>query len=196
MDKRSIFIRLSQHDQDEIDRIFDLKRRISASDAVTEKAVVDSAEREPIIRLGVTGEYVVAKAFGGTVVEDPHLIGGEWDVETYNGRTIEVKTTQKPGRNFILYGDDPERFKADYGVLVWRYSDDSYGVYGWITRGQWLAGYEVVMLRRPTMLYRYRQMESAWLFPDLQLGAPDEGRRSSPSKVRVARSSSASRIES
>jgi hypothetical protein len=144
------------------------RQALSRGSGTVEKAVVSPPEYMRIIHLGVMGEWAVAEWLHGEVLEPDGIIGAEADVLLPSNESIEVKTTRRRQLNFILFGDDPERFKGTYGVLCWPH-EQGIEIVGWITREQWLAGYEVRRLRVPTMLFPWEEMESMWLFPALPL---------------------------
>ncbi len=92
-------------------------------------------------RLGIGAEYCVARALGADfdtrVLRQGNKRG--WDVESCLG-TIDVKYRRStdryetPGYSFSLDSINPDEFKADYGVLVWKAIGVEEG------RGYWIVG--------------------------------------------------------
>lgn len=81
--------------------------------------------------MGLAGEAFVTRLFGGAMDTACRLGGddGAPDVTLPDGATVNVKTRAQPGYAYLLTpGHDG--LGADYGVLVWRVTPDTYELGG------------------------------------------------------------------
>lgn len=86
---------------------------------------------------GVVGEYAACKVLG-VPFNDQHFDGGDInDGAMPDGRTVEIKTRDQPGRDFALKNHRLASFRADLGILVWPVYKGDYRIMevaGWIDR--------------------------------------------------------------
>jgi hypothetical protein len=74
---------------------------------------------------GSLAEMAVSEVFNTSSPAIEYLYGdsNQPDNTLPNGQTIETKYTNERDRRFILGYTDPERFTADFGVLLWPAKD-------------------------------------------------------------------------
>lgn len=96
---------------------------------------------------GFCAEIAVGRYFGCTGLGEDSPVGdGGVDLVTPEGAKLQVKYGSKRGYNFMVPWPEVERFKADYGVLVWPVGSEPEFVQlvGWLTRQEWVTYSEVV----------------------------------------------------